>query len=425
MKKKISTAIAFSLTGICLLGFARNENSQNMEPVKSVYAESAMEARSMKMADGILPGADEVENAVEESILMEDSTEESSEEAEDIEKDLESVTAAEEQPIETPDSENEPEPFSLIGSLIVADVNDYVNIRQEPNTESEIVGKLYDDSVGNIIEISDDWFYIESGKARGYVKSEYVLTGEAAINKAEEVGIKMARVNTTTLKVRMEPSTDAKVLGLVPDGDLLQVLELTEDFAKVSVEEGEGYISLDYVELYTENVYAESKEEEEARLKKEREEREKAIAASNAAVNKKGNEGQAGTVSQTYTTDNSNAELGQQIVDYAVQFVGNPYVYGGTSLTNGADCSGFVQSVYADFGISLPRTSGSQGKSGSAVADIASAQPGDLVWYSGHIGIYMGNSQLVHASSSKPYPEGGIKISDVNYRTILGIRRII
>ena len=162
MKKKISTAIAFSLTGICLLGFARNENSQNMEPVKSVYAESAMEARSMKMADGILPGADEVENAVEESILMEDSTEESSEEAEDIEKDLESVTAAEEQPIETPDSENEPEPFSLIGSLIVADVNDYVNIRQEPNTESEIVGKLYDDSVGNIIEISDDWFYIES-----------------------------------------------------------------------------------------------------------------------------------------------------------------------------------------------------------------------------------------------------------------------
>ena len=425
MKKKISTAIAFSLTGICLLGFARNENSQNMEPVKSVYAESAMEARSMKMADGILPGADEVENAVEESILMEDSTEESSEEAEDIEKDLESVTAAEEQPIETPDSENEPEPFSLIGSLIVADVNDYVNIRQEPNTESEIVGKLYDDSVGNIIEISDDWFYIESGKARGYVKSEYVLTGEAAINKAEEVGIKMARVNTTTLKVRMEPSTDAKVLGLVPDGDLLQVLELTEDFAKVSVEEGEGYISLDYVELYTENVYAESKEEEEARLKKEREEREKAIAAANAAVNKKGNEGQAGTVSQTYTTDNSNAELGQQIVDYAVQFVGNPYVYGGTSLTNGADCSGFVQSVYADFGISLPRTSGSQGKSGSAVADIASAQPGDLVWYSGHIGIYMGNSQLVHASSSKPYPEGGIKISDVNYRTTLGIRRII
>ena len=425
MKKKISVAIAFSLMGICLLGFAKDEDSQKMEFVENVSTESAVEARSIKLEDDLPASTDELENTVEESILAENSAKDSSEEPEIVENDIPVVTTAEEQQLETPDSENEPEPFSLIGSLIVADVNDYVNIRQEPNTESEIVGKLYDDSVGNIIEISDDWFYIESGKAKGYVKSEYVLTGEDAINKADEVGIKMARVNTTTLKVRMEPSTEAKVLGLVPDGDLLQVLELTEGFAKVSVEEGEGYVSLDYVELYTENVYAESKEEEEARLKKEREEREKAIAAANAAVNKKGNEGQAGTVSQTYTTDNSNAELGQKIVDYAVQFVGNPYVYGGTSLTNGADCSGFVQSVYANFGISLPRTSGAQGKSGSAVADITSAQPGDLVWYSGHIGIYMGNNQLVHASNSKPYPEGGIKTSDVNYRPILGIRRII
>ena len=321
MKKKISVAIAFSLMGICLLGFAKDEDSQKMEFVENVSTESAVEARSIKLEDDLPASTDELENTVEESILAENSADDSSEEPEIVENDIPVVTTAEEQQLETPDSENEPEPFSLIGSLIVADVNDYVNIRQEPNTESEIVGKLYDDSVGNIIEISDDWFYIESGKAKGYVKSEYVLTGEAAINKAEEVGIKMARVNTTTLKVRMEPSTEAKVLGLVPDGDLLQVLELTEGFAKVSVEEGEGYVSLDYVELYTENVYAESKEEEEARLKKEREEREKAIAAANAAVNKKGNEGQAGTVSQTYTTDNSNAELGQKIVDYAVQFV--------------------------------------------------------------------------------------------------------
>ena len=288
MKKKISVAIAFSLMGICLLGFAKDEDSQKMEFVENVSTESAVEARSIKLEDDLPASTDELENTVEESILAENSADDSSEEPEIVENDIPVVTTAEEQQLETPDSENEPEPFSLIGSLIVADVNDYVNIRQEPNTESEIVGKLYDDSVGNIIEISDDWFYIESGKAKGYVKSEYVLTGEAAINKAEEVGIKMARVNTTTLKVRMEPSTEAKVLGLVPDGDLLQVLELTEGFAKVSVEEGEGYVSLDYVELYTENVYAESKEEEEARLKKEREEREKAIAAANAAVNKKG-----------------------------------------------------------------------------------------------------------------------------------------
>ena len=420
MKKKISLAIAFSLMGICLLGFAKDEDSQKMEFVENVSTESAVEARSIKLEDDFPASTDELENTVEESILAENSADDSSEEPEIVENDIPVVTTAEEQQLETPDSENEPEPFSLIGSLIVADVNDYVNIRQEPNTESEIVGKLYDDSVGNIIEISDDWFYIESGKAKGYVKSEYVLTGEAAMNKAEEVGIKMARVNTTTLKVRMEPSTEAKVLGLVPDGDLLQVLELTEGFAKVSVEEGEGYVSLDYVELYTENVYAESKEEEEARLKKEREEREKAIAAANAAVNKKGNEGQAGTVSQTYTTDNSNAELGQKIVDYAVQFVGNPYVYGGSSLTNGTDCSGFVMGVYSNFGVSLPHSSSAQRGKGYDVGGIANAQPGDIVCYSGHVGIYIGNGQIVHASTSKT----GIIISNANYRSILTVRRI-
>ena len=124
---------------------------------------------------------------------------------------------------------------------------------------------------------------------------------------------------------------------------------------------------------------------------------------------------------QTASSVSSNSDLGQQIVDYAVQFIGNPYVYGGTSLTQGADCSGFVMSVYANFGISLPRTSGEQGKSGSSVASLSEAIPGDLVWYSGHIGIYMGNNQLVHASNKKD----GIKISNVNYRPILGIRRIV
>ena len=117
----------------------------------------------------------------------------------------------------------------------------------------------------------------------------------------------------------------------------------------------------------------------------------------------------------------SDAALGRQIADYGLQFVGNPYVYGGTSLTNGADCSGFVQSVYRNFGINLPRTSGEQGACGSAVASLAEAQPGDLIWYSGHIGIYIGNGQIVHASSAKT----GIKVSNAGYRTILSIRRIV
>ena len=235
----------------------------------------------------------------------------------------------------------------------------------------------------------------------------------------------MARVTTTTLKVRMEPSLEAKVLGLVPEGDLLTVSEEVDGFVKVSVEEGDGYVSTDYVEVYTENVVAESIKDEQERLAREAEERRKAEEAARKAIEQQKAESSAPTASsnneQTASSVLSNSDLGQQIVDYAVQFVGNPYVYGGTSLTQGADCYGFVMSVYANFGISLPRTSGEQGKSGSSVASLSEAIPGDLVWYSGHIGIYMGNNQLVHASNKKD----GIKISNVNYRPILGIRRIV
>ena len=116
---------------------------------------------------------------------------------------------------------------------------------------------------------------------------------------------------------------------------------------------------------------------------------------------------------------------GSAVASCATQFVGNPYVYGGTSLTNGADCSGFVQSVYANFGVSLPRTSYEQMTVGTEVS-YSEAQPGDLICYGGHVAIYLGNGQIVHASNSAPYPAGGIKISDnAAYRTILSVRRVI
>ena len=304
-------------------------------------------------------------------------------------------------------------------NLIIADVTNYVNIRSLPSEEGEILGKLYDDSVGIRQGEENGWYYITSGNVTGYVKAEFVLTGEAAETRAREVGTRLAEVTTTTLRVRMEPSTEAGVLGLVPGGDILAVLEEVEGWAKVSVEDGEGYVSIDYVRVYTENVEAESKEEEEARLRKEEEERRRAEEAARKAVesqnaNKKhaqtgssggsssgssaqGSKPSGGTSSGSSSSNSSSSgssssnnsssgsgssnsssggnsssgsntsqssDLGQQIVNYAVQFVGNPYVYGGTSLTNGADCSGFVQSVYAHFGISLPRTSGEQGASG-------------------------------------------------------------
>lgn len=112
---------------------------------------------------------------------------------------------------------------------------------------------------------------------------------------------------------------------------------------------------------------------------------------------------------------------GEEVVAYAKQFLGNPYVYGGTSLTEGADCSGFVQSIFKNFGITLPRTSQEQGESGVDVGGIENAVPGDLVSYSGHIGIYAGNNQLVHASG----PEDGIKVSNVDFLPILSVRRVV
>lgn len=118
------------------------------------------------------------------------------------------------------------------------------------------------------------------------------------------------------------------------------------------------------------------------------------------------------------------SELGKKIANYACQFIGNPYKAAGTSLTNGADCSGFTLSVYKYFGYSLPRTSTEQRSAGTGVS-YENAQPGDLICYDGHVAMYIGGGLIVHASNSNPYPRGGIKISNANYRTILAVRRII
>ena len=309
-------------------------------------------------------------------------------------------------------------------SLVIAQVNDYVNVRSIPSEEGEILGKLYDKSVGEFIEEDNGWYKITSGSVTGYVKAEYCVTGDDAVALAKKVGNRIATVTTTTLKVREEPSLDATVLGLVPIQDQLLVTEELDNWVKVNIEEGDGYVSLDYVTLSTEFVKAESREEEEARLAKEEAERKAALEAARKAEEKNRKAAQSESSSATseapvvYATGGS--ALGQSVASYACQFVGNPYVYGGTSLTNGADCSGFVMSVYANFGVSLPHSSSGDRSVGTAVDGLANAQPGDIICYSGHVAIYIGNGQIVHASTAKT----GIKISDVNYRTPLGVRRI-
>ena len=337
---------------------------------------------------------------------------------EDIEEATGAVINGTENSDESSSEDSEEEMFK---SLVIAQVNDYVNVRDYPDEqEGNIIGKLYDKSVGTFIEEVNGWYKIKSGSVEGYVKAEYCVTGEAAVELAKEVGTRIATVTTTTLKVRNGPSLDAEVLGLVPIDDELVVEEELDGWVKVSIEEGDGYVSMDYVKLSTEFVQAESKEEEEARLAKEKAARDAANAAAKSNTSSSNSSGGSSTYNpaSSYTTESS--PIGVAVAQFALQFVGNPYVYGGTSLTNGADCSGFVMSVFANFGVSLPHSSGADRTVGAAVDGLANAQPGDIICYSGHVAIYIGNGQIVHASTAAT----GIKVSNADYRTILAIRRI-
>ncbi|MGN0305494.1 MAG: SH3 domain-containing protein [Lachnospiraceae bacterium] len=307
--------------------------------------------------------------------------------------------------------------------LVIARVNDYVNVRSLPSEEGEIVGKLYDKSVGTFLEEENGWYKIQSGNCTGYVKGEYCVTGKEANELAKEVGRRIATVTTQTLNVRKEATTDSSILGQVPIEEVLTVTEELDGWVQVKIEEGAGYVSLDYVTLSTEFVQAESREEEKARLAKEEAERQEALEASRRA-REQAEAAQEATQQAAQpapvVSSSGSSDLGQQVADYALQFVGNPYVYGGTSLTNGADCSGFVLSVYANFGVSLPHSASADRKKGTGVGSVDNAIPGDIVCYSGHVGIYIGNGQIVHASNSRT----GIIVSNANYDTVIDVRRI-
>lgn len=364
---------------------------------------------------------------------------------------------------ETPQSTSE---YADIG---IASVLNYVNLRAEPSVESEALGKLYNNSAATVLETvldeaGEEWYLVSSGSVESaYVKAEYVKVGDEDL--ARGVSTRYATVTTTTLFVRTEPGTEASVLTMLPEGEDVVVYDALDEYGwyRVSTEEGLGYVSGDYVTVRTEFRVAESKEEEKERLEREEAERQAAAAAAEAArkareeeerkaaeaarktqeeaakamarqqtqnaqqAQQKNDKVQGSSQGQSSSSFGSNTTAkpqtvsnGQAVVNYAAQFVGNPYVYGGSSLTNGADCSGFVMSVYQAFGISLPHSSSALRSVGYGVS-LDAIQPGDIVCYSGHVGIYAGNNTLLHASS----PSTGIKYtSPVTYREILAIRRI-
>ena len=272
-------------------------------------------------------------------------------------------------------------------NLGVANVEGNLNVRAAAGTDADVVGKMPNNAGCEILGVEGEWTQIKSGSVEGYVKSEYLLTGDAALARADEVKQTLATVTTTTLYVREQPNTDCAIVTMMPQGEELEVLEVLDGWVKINVDSDEGYVSSDYVEISTELL--------------------KAMTMTEIRY------GQGGS------------DVRVSLVQYATQFVGNPYVWGGTSLTRGADCSGFVMSVFANYGISLPHSSGAQSNCGTKIS-ASEAQPGDLFFYGNgsrinHVAIYIGNGQVVHASS----PKSGIKISGAYYRTPVKVVRVI
>ncbi len=366
-------------------------------------------------------------------------------------------------------------------AVITADTK--VNIRAEESTEAEVIGAIERGGVCLVDEIGDEWTKIESGSCEGYISNEFLVYGDEAGKWCDENGIgRRATVNTATLKVRADMDENSDCLTLIPEGEDYYVCNINDGWTEIAVDDDiRGFVKSEYVDVTYDNPRAVSVEEqaEADRIAKEEADRawleylaqQEALQQAQAAeAEQTVTEAPAATETQvaetqpveqtteaqpvaeeTTVTETPAAEpvaetpveeapapepepaptaapagsTGVDLVNYAMQFVGNPYVWGGTSLTNGADCSGFVQSVYAAYGYSLPRVAASQAGCGVEVS-LSDLQPGDLLFYSydgsiGHVAIYAGGGTVVHASNSRD----GIKTSSYNYRTPVKACRII
>lgn len=271
--------------------------------------------------------------------------------------------------------------------LGIARVEDHLNVRETADDNSKIVGKMSNDSGCEIIGVEGNKAHIVSGSVEGYVSMDYLLSGSAAVEYADTIVKNLATVSADGLKVRKTPSLDGEIVNLVAYGEELEVIEEMDGWVKVLYDGQETYVSAEFVSVGR-------------NLK--------------TALNM-----------SEFLYGEGVSDVRVDLCEYAKQFLGNPYVWGGTSLTNGADCSGYVLSIFAKYGISLPHSSRAQANMGTKIS-MSEARPGDLVFYSkggriNHVAIYIGGGQVIHASS----PKTGIRITSAYYRTPTTVRRLI
>lgn len=354
--------------------------------------------------------------------------------------------------------------------LAVAAPNVYLNIHTDASLGSEVIGKLYSNDVAKILQDNGgDWVKIKSGELVGYVLGEYLVKGEEAQLLSELVKKNVAVVDNSDNEVQVHKyKSDKSVMMTVSQGEQIAVEEDMEDetdgWIEVSTENGKGYVKSDEVSVTDAYPVAETAQEQQERIENatvkeiaddaqmkadkasevaqaaaekaeeavsviededaEPTKAEEKLAETAQAVAEKAQEAADNTqvTADTAKEDmqNHGAETGQAVADFALQFVGNPYVWGGSSLTNGTDCSGFTMAVYSNFGVGLPHYDASQRGYGIGIDSLADARPGDLICFYGHVGIYIGDGMMVHASNARD----GIKVSRADYRSIAAIRRI-
>ena len=275
--------------------------------------------------------------------------------------------------------------YTNLGMSVISSGN--LNIRQEASTDSEVIGILTNHNACELLEDAGEWYKVTSGKVTGYVNKQYLVTGDEAEAIAEQEIKTVATVNTETLNVRAEKSTDATVLSQVGNSEAFTVNSVADGWVEISVDDSVGYISQDYVTL--------------------------AQALPTAK-----------TIEQVKYGDGV-SDVRASVVSYALQFVGNRYVWGGTSLEKGVDCSGFTMRILGKYGISLPHSSRAQPSYGTKIS-ASEAKPGDLFFYGSgrsisHVAIYIGNGQIVHASNKRD----GIKVSNAYYRNPICVARYL